>query len=62
MKLFGNREGVEKIGVHLVYKQDVVDPNQTMARCINNSSIPYEALADSEDQPESKIFNFFVSK
>ena len=49
MKLFANREGVEKIGVHLVYKQDIVDPNQTMAQCINNSSILYEDLADSED-------------
>ena len=56
-----NREGVEKIGVHLVYKQDIVDPNQTMAQCINNSSILYEDLADSEDQPESEIFNFFAS-
>ena len=62
MKLFGNREGVEKIGVHLVYKQDIVDPNQTIAQCINNSSILYEDLADSEDQPESENFNFFVSK
>ncbi|XP_050245473.1 TMV resistance protein N-like [Quercus robur] len=57
MKLLANKEGVEKIGVHLVYKQDIVDPNQTMAQCINNNSILYEDLADSEDQPES-IFNF----
>ena len=57
MKLLANREGVEKIGVHLVYKQDIVDPNQTMAQCINNS-ILYEDLADSEDQPESEFFNF----
>ena len=60
MKLSTNREGVEKIGVHLLYKQDIVDPNQTMAQCINNSSILYEDLADSEDQRE--IFNFFTSK
>ncbi|KAL4607616.1 hypothetical protein ACB092_09G188500 [Castanea dentata] len=65
MKLFANRVGVEKIGVekigvHLVYKQDIIDPNQTMAQCINNSSILYEDLADSEDQPESEIFNFFA--
>ncbi|XP_050245511.1 disease resistance protein Roq1-like isoform X2 [Quercus robur] len=58
MKLLANKEGVEKIGVHLVYKQDIVDPNQTMAQCINNNSILYEDLADSEDQPESEIFNF----
>ena len=56
MKLFANGEGVEKIGVHLVYKQDIVDLNQTMAQCINNSSIPYE------DQPESEIVDFFASK
>ena len=62
MKLFANGEGVEKIGVHSVYKQDIVDPNQTMAQCINNSSILYEDLADSEDQLESEIFNFFASK
>ena len=62
MKLFANREGVEKIGVHLVYKQDIVDPNQTIAQCINNSSTLYEDLADSEDQPESEIFDFFASK
>ena len=62
MKLSANRKGVEKIGVHLVYKQDIVDPNQTMAQCINNSSILYEDLANSEDQPELEIFNFFASK
>ena len=56
MKLLANREGVEKIGVHLVYKQDIVDPNQTMAQCINNNSILFE------DQPESEIFNFFASE
>ena len=49
MKLIVNRLGVEKIGVHLVYKPDIVDPNQTMAQCINNSSILFEDLADSED-------------
>ncbi|KAF3946388.1 hypothetical protein CMV_027340 [Castanea mollissima] len=31
-----------------------------MAQCINNSSILYEDLADSDDQPESKILNFFA--
>ena len=61
MKLSANRVGVEKIGVHLVYKQDIVDPNQTMAQCINHNNILYEDLADSEDQPESEIFNFFAS-
>ena len=60
MKLFTNREGVEKIGVHLVCKKKILDPNQTMAQCINNSSILYEDLADSEDRPESGIFNFFA--
>lgn len=29
---------VEKIGVHLVYKQDIEDPNQTMAQDSSNSS------------------------
>ena len=48
MKLFANREGVEKVGVHLVYKKEILDPNQTMAQCINNSNILYEDLADSE--------------
>ena len=35
---------VEKIGVQLVYKQDMEDPNQTMAQCINNNSTLYEDL------------------
>ena len=58
IKLLANKEGVEKIGVHFIYKQGIVDPNQTMAQCINNNSILSEDLADSEDQPESEIFNF----
>nr|XP_023918696.1 protein SUPPRESSOR OF npr1-1, CONSTITUTIVE 1-like [Quercus suber] len=36
-------EVVEKIGVRLVYKQDMEDPNQTMAQCINNNTL-YEDL------------------
>ena len=44
VKLFANREGVEKIGVQLVYKQDMEDPNQSMAQCINNNSTLYEDL------------------
>ncbi|XP_050257404.1 TMV resistance protein N-like isoform X25 [Quercus robur] len=35
-------EVVEKIGVQLVYKQDMEDPNQTMAQCISNNSTLYE--------------------
>ena len=35
---------VEKIGVHLVYKQDIEDSNETMAQCINNSSTLYGDL------------------
>ena len=36
---------VEKVGFHLVYKQDIEDPNQTIAQCSNNSML-YEALGD----------------
>ncbi|KAK9987250.1 hypothetical protein SO802_032201 [Lithocarpus litseifolius] len=36
---------VEKVGFHLVYKQDIKDPNQTMAQCSNNSML-YEDLGD----------------
>uniref|UniRef100_A0A7N2RBY6 Uncharacterized protein n=1 Tax=Quercus lobata TaxID=97700 RepID=A0A7N2RBY6_QUELO len=35
-------EVVEKIVVQLVYKQDMEDPNQTMAQCISNNSTLYE--------------------
>ena len=31
---------VEKIGVRLVYLQDMEDPNQIMAQCSNNSFGP----------------------
>ena len=36
---------VEKVGFHLVYKQDIKDPNQTIAQCSNNSML-YEDLGD----------------
>ena len=29
---------VEKIGVQFIYRQDIENPNKTMAQCINNSS------------------------
>ena len=35
---------VEKIGVRLLYKQVMEDPNQTMAQCSNNCRLPYEDL------------------
>ena len=33
---------VEKIGVRLIYRQNIENPIKTMAQYINNSSIPYE--------------------
>ena len=36
---------VEKVGFHLVYKQDIEDPNQTIAQCSNNSML-YEDLGN----------------
>ena len=35
---------MEKIGICLVYQQDMEDPNQTMAQCSSNSSTIYEVL------------------
>ena len=35
---------MDKIGICLVYWQDMEDPNQTMAQCSSNSSTIYEVL------------------
>ena len=35
---------MEKIGICLVYWQDMEDPNQIMAQCSSNSSTIYEVL------------------
>ncbi|XP_050260408.1 disease resistance protein RPV1-like isoform X2 [Quercus robur] len=44
IKILVDSVEVEKIGVHLVYKQDIEDSNETMAQCINNSSTLYGDL------------------
>ena len=35
---------MEKIGICLVYRQDMEGPNQTMVQCSSNSSSIYEVL------------------
>ncbi|XP_023909134.1 disease resistance protein RPV1 isoform X2 [Quercus suber] len=44
IKILVDSVEVDKIGVHLVYKQDIEDSNETMAQCINNSSTLYGDL------------------
>ena len=43
---------MEKIGACLVYKQDVEDPNQTMAQCSNNSRKLSEDLGVLQHDPD----------
>ena len=44
IKILVDNMEVEKIGVHLVYNQDIEDSNETMAQCINNSNTLYGDL------------------
>ena len=44
IKILVDSVEVEKIGVHLVYKQDIKDSNETMSQGINNSSTLYGDL------------------
>ncbi|XP_030926146.1 disease resistance-like protein DSC1 [Quercus lobata] len=52
---------VEKVGFHLVYKQDIEDPNQTMAQCSSNSML-YEDLGDLHNDHSNSAAEGFRNK
>ncbi|XP_030955396.1 protein SUPPRESSOR OF npr1-1, CONSTITUTIVE 1-like [Quercus lobata] len=52
---------VEKVGFHLVYKQDIEDLNQTMAQCCNNSML-YEDLGDLHHDHYNSAVEGFKNK
>ena len=52
---------VEKVRFHLVYKQDIEDPNQTMAQCSNNSML-YEDLGGLHHDHYNSVAEGFRNK